>query len=117
MKPTLEEVLARRLRELAHERGVPISHVADRCGLAHSYFWQLLEAKASSSLAVLQRLAEALDVDPLALLDARNEATPEAHRKAADAAPRCKRTNARRATVASAAERSTASGGRKRRRS
>jgi transcriptional regulator with XRE-family HTH domain len=64
----LEEVLATRLRELARERRTPISHVADRCGLAHSYFWQLLKAEASATLAVVQRLAEALDVDPLVLL-------------------------------------------------
>jgi transcriptional regulator with XRE-family HTH domain len=67
----LEETLATRLRELAAERKLPISHVADRCGLAHSYFWQLLAGNASASLAVVQRLAEALDVDPLALLSPR----------------------------------------------
>ena len=61
-------MLAARLRELAHERGIPISHVADRCGMAHSYFWQLLSGKASASLAVVQRLADALGVDPLVLL-------------------------------------------------
>jgi len=71
----LEETLAARLRELAKERGLPISHVADRCGLAHSYFWQLLTAKASATLAVIQRLAEALDVDPLVLLTASRSVT------------------------------------------
>jgi hypothetical protein len=64
----LEQTLAARLRELAKERGMPISHVADRCGMAHSYFWQILTARASASLSVVQRLAEALDVDPLVLL-------------------------------------------------
>jgi len=47
---------------------MPISHVADRCGMAHSYFWRLLKAQASATLAVVQRLADALEVEPLALL-------------------------------------------------
>ena len=68
MAKRLEEILAARIRELATERRMPISHVADRCGLAHSYFWSILRADASASLAVVQRLASALDVDPLMLL-------------------------------------------------
>jgi transcriptional regulator with XRE-family HTH domain len=70
LRPRLEEVLAKRLRDIARDRKMPISHVADRAGLAHSYFWQLLRAEASPTLAVVQRLAEALDVEPLALLRA-----------------------------------------------
>jgi transcriptional regulator with XRE-family HTH domain len=68
LKTRLEQVLAQRIRELASARGMPISHVADRCGMAHSYFWRLLSAKASATLAVIQRLADALEVEPLALL-------------------------------------------------
>lgn len=64
----LEHVLAKRLRAIAREKGIAISHVADRCGLAHSYFWQLLKEEASPTLAVVQRLAAALEVDPLELL-------------------------------------------------
>jgi transcriptional regulator with XRE-family HTH domain len=103
----LEETLATRLRELATERKLPISHVADRCGLAHSYFWQLLAGDASASLAVVQRLAEALDVDPLALLTSKPTIKSGARRKdpgdgvttvrprpAAEAAPRTKRKRA-----------------------
>ena len=47
---------------------MPISHVADRCGMAHSYFWRLLGAQASATLAVVQRIADALEVEPLTLL-------------------------------------------------
>jgi transcriptional regulator with XRE-family HTH domain len=68
LKLRLEQVLARRIREVATARGMPISHVADRCGMAHSYFWRLLNAKASATLAVVQRLADALEVEPIALL-------------------------------------------------
>jgi transcriptional regulator with XRE-family HTH domain len=64
----LEETLARRLRELAKERKVPLSHVADRAGLARSYFWLLLDGSSSATLAVLQRIAEALSVEPVELL-------------------------------------------------
>jgi transcriptional regulator with XRE-family HTH domain len=74
----LEQTLAVRLRELARERAIPISHVADRCGLAHSYFWKVLTANASASLAVVQRLAEALNVDPLQLLSSTGEELPQA---------------------------------------
>lgn len=82
MKFRLEQILAYRLRELAQERGLLISHVADRCGLAHSYFWQLLAAKASPTLAVVQRLADALEVDALVLLGAKDE-TRASHRSLA----------------------------------
>ncbi|MGO9838731.1 MAG: helix-turn-helix domain-containing protein [Polyangiaceae bacterium] len=80
MKPRLEQVLARRIRELASARGMPISHVADRCGMAHSYFWRLLNAKASATLSVVQRLADALEVEPLALLGGPPAGTPTAGR-------------------------------------
>ncbi len=75
MKPTLDEVLAKRLREVAEEKGIPISHVADRAGMSHSYFWKLLAAKASTSLKSVERLAGALGVDPLELLTEKAGAT------------------------------------------
>jgi transcriptional regulator with XRE-family HTH domain len=81
LKARLEEILARRLREVALERGMPVSHVADRCGLAHSYFWRVLDAKASSTLAVVQRLADALEVDPLVLLHTSESDARGAHER------------------------------------
>lgn len=68
MAGRLEETLARRLRELARTKHVALSHVADRAGVSRSYFWLLLDGENSATLAVVQRIAEALEVEPLSLL-------------------------------------------------
>ena len=47
---------------------MPLSHVADRAGVARSYFWLLLDESSSPTLAAVQRIAEALEVEPLTLL-------------------------------------------------
>lgn len=64
----LEAVLAKRLRELSDEHGVPLSHWADRAGIARSYFWLLLDQKSSATLEMVQRLAEVVREDPIDLL-------------------------------------------------
>jgi transcriptional regulator with XRE-family HTH domain len=64
----LEVVLARRLREVAALRDVPLSHVADRAGIARSYFWKLLDAESSATLDMIQRIAAVLHEDPIDLL-------------------------------------------------
>jgi transcriptional regulator with XRE-family HTH domain len=68
LRGRLEQVLARRLREVAKQKGVALSHLADRAGLARSYLWKLLDGSSSATLAAVQRIAEALDVEPLLLL-------------------------------------------------
>jgi transcriptional regulator with XRE-family HTH domain len=67
----LEKLLARRLREVAQDKGLPLSHVADRAGMSRSYFWLLLDARSSATLDAVQRLAEVFGVDPIALLTGR----------------------------------------------
>lgn len=47
---------------------MPLSHVADHAGIARSHIWALLRAERSATLAMVQRLAEVLAVEPLALL-------------------------------------------------
>lgn len=64
----LEETLARRLKELAQAKGLPLSHLADRAGVSRSYLWLLLAGRSSATLATVQRLAEVLEADPLELL-------------------------------------------------
>jgi transcriptional regulator with XRE-family HTH domain len=64
----LERVLARRIRELADARDIPVSHIADRALIARSHMWAVLNAERSATLALVQRLAEVLDIDPLELL-------------------------------------------------
>jgi transcriptional regulator with XRE-family HTH domain len=61
-------VLARRLREVAAERGLALTHLADRAGVGRSHLWRLLNADASATLDAVEQIAEALDVEPLALL-------------------------------------------------
>jgi transcriptional regulator with XRE-family HTH domain len=64
----LETLLARRLREIAKSKGIALSHIADRAGLARSYMWRLLDESSSATLDAVQRLADALEVEPLSLL-------------------------------------------------
>jgi transcriptional regulator with XRE-family HTH domain len=64
----LEVVLAKRLRELAALHDIPLSHVADRAGIARSYFWTLLDAESSATLEMVQRIAAVLQEDPIDLL-------------------------------------------------
>lgn len=71
----LERILARRIREIAAEREMPLSHLADRAELSRSLLWEIFEQQASPSLATLQKLATALELDdPLELL--RGEPAP-----------------------------------------
>lgn len=68
MSARLEERLAARLREVCEARGVPVTHVADRAGVSRSHVWRILAAEQSATLALVQRLAAALEIDPLDLL-------------------------------------------------
>lgn len=64
----LERVFARRLREVAEQQGLALSHLADRAGLARSHLWQIVRARANPTFQVVERLADALEVDPRSLL-------------------------------------------------
>jgi len=64
----LEQTLARRIREVAADKGIPISHIADRAGIARSHLFALLRGDRSPTLSLIQRIALVLDVDPLELL-------------------------------------------------
>lgn len=68
MKSRLEQVLARRIREVAKAKGLALSHLADRAGIARSYLWLLLDGESSATLETIQRLADVLDVEALELL-------------------------------------------------
>jgi transcriptional regulator with XRE-family HTH domain len=61
--------LARRLRELAAERGLALTHLADRAGVGRSHMWRLLNGEAAATLDVVDKIAAALDVPALDLLD------------------------------------------------
>jgi transcriptional regulator with XRE-family HTH domain len=61
--------LARRLRELSTERGIALTHLADRAGIGRSHLWRLLNGEAAATLDVVDKLASALDVASLDLLN------------------------------------------------
>jgi transcriptional regulator with XRE-family HTH domain len=87
----LEQVLALRLRETAKQKGVALSHLADRAGVARSYMWLLLNGRSSATLDAIQRLAEALDVEPLVLLALEVSVSPAAPKLAAEAPTRARK--------------------------
>ncbi|MGC4120499.1 MAG: helix-turn-helix transcriptional regulator [Myxococcales bacterium] len=55
--------LARRIRELAKARKIPVSHLPDLAAVSRSYFWDVLKGKNSPTLLWLERIAGALGVD------------------------------------------------------
>lgn len=67
-RAVLREVLARRLREVAAERDIALTHLADRAGIGRSHLWRLLNGEAAATLDVVDKIADALDVSPLDLL-------------------------------------------------
>jgi transcriptional regulator with XRE-family HTH domain len=68
-RASLRSVLERRLRTVAAERGIALTHVADRAGVGRSHLWRLLNGEAAATLDVVDKIAAALDVPPLDLLD------------------------------------------------
>lgn len=83
----LERTLARRLRELAEAKGKPLYVVAELAGFSRPALWDILGHRASPTLGSVQRLAAALDVHPLELL----QGEPGRPRPAAKAARSGKR--------------------------
>jgi len=60
--------LARQIRVLAKERGLALTHLADRAGVGRTHFWSVLNAQASPTLAWLMKVAAALDVEVIDVL-------------------------------------------------
>lgn len=75
----LERTLALRLREVARKKGRPLYVVAELAGFSRPAFWAILNQASSPTLNTVQRLAEALGVGPLELLE--GEPAPVAVRK------------------------------------
>jgi transcriptional regulator with XRE-family HTH domain len=59
----LHRRVVRRIRELADERGIVLSHLPDRAAVSRAHFWNVLAGKKSPTLKWLGRIAKALDVD------------------------------------------------------
>ncbi len=59
----LHRRIARRIREIAKERSILVSHVPDRAGVARGHFWHVLRGTASPTVAWLEQIARVLEVD------------------------------------------------------
>ena len=70
-------LLAVRIRTLAKERGIPLSHCADRAMVGRAHLFAVLGGRASPSLTWIVAIAEVLSVEPWELL-----AGPDVARKA-----------------------------------
>ncbi len=69
MQPSeVQRRIASRIREIARERGVPLTHLADRSGTSRSHLWNVLSGAKAPTLTWLVAIANALEVDPADLL-------------------------------------------------
>ncbi len=64
----LKETLATNLRRLRHARRWTQEELAERAGLSARYVGSLERSKVAASVIVVERLAAAFEIDPLALL-------------------------------------------------
>ena len=64
----LKHVLATNLRRLRHERDLTQEEMADLTGLSSRYIGSIERARVSASVTVLDKLAEALGVEPFLLI-------------------------------------------------
>ena len=62
MDDPLHRALAARIRTLAAERGIVLSHLASRAGVADAQLWRVLACSSSPTVAWLERIAETLGV-------------------------------------------------------
>lgn len=73
----LEATFARRLREVAEQKGRPLYIVAELAGFSRPAFWAILNEQASPTLKTVQRLAAALEVEPIELLKGQGGPNPD----------------------------------------
>ncbi len=67
----LHRRVVRRIRELAAERKIVLSHLPDRADVGRSFFWEVLVGKKSPTLRWLAQIAIALEVDAEELIQRR----------------------------------------------
>ncbi len=76
----LEQVFGLNVRRLRTERRLTQEALADAIGLAVTYVGQLERGRRNPTLKVVERFAEVLGVDPLALLTPAIAAPPKPKR-------------------------------------
>jgi transcriptional regulator with XRE-family HTH domain len=66
---SLREHFAARVRQLRTDRGFSQEAFADRCGLHRTYIGSIERAERNVSIDNIERIAEALGVDPSSLFE------------------------------------------------
>lgn len=64
----LRTLFSTRLCQVLDEKEWSDKHLADKCDLARSYIGKLKKGDASPPLETIEKIAEALSIDPLSLL-------------------------------------------------
>ncbi len=64
----LKDALSINLRRVRHDHGWTQEEMADRLGISLRYLGSIERAKVSPSVSLLGQFAEALDLDPCALI-------------------------------------------------
>ncbi len=64
----LAAVFGRNVRERRHAKGITLEAFAHDVGLSYSYVGELERGRRNPTLKVVERIATALEVDPLKLL-------------------------------------------------
>lgn len=59
----LHQRVVDRIRKLADERGIPITHLPERARVGRSHFFGVMAGSSSPTLTWLARIAAALEVD------------------------------------------------------
>lgn len=65
-KPPLGALIGKRLKEMGKQQ----KQLAKEVGTSQIYLWQIINGRATPTLAMLQRIAEPLDLDPVDLVAA-----------------------------------------------
>jgi hypothetical protein len=77
----LHQRVTDRIREIAEERRIPVTHLPDHADVGRSHFWEVMAGRSSPTLAWLGKIASALDVDTAELVVAARPRSGRASRK------------------------------------
>ena len=64
----LAQIFGRNVRRTRNEKGVTLEVLAHDVGLSYSYVGEIERGKRNPTLAVVERIAKALEVEPTELL-------------------------------------------------
>lgn len=67
----LREIVARNLRQLRQARGMSQEELADRAGINRNYVGLLEREQHAATVDMLEKLADILEVDPIAFFERR----------------------------------------------